>query len=110
LKARPTALFVSGALWVVLLLVSCAGEPSIFFDIPEGDAADGLRAFAAQSSMEIIYNVDQVEGVTINRVYGNFTCREALELLLRNTSLEFTIDNASGAVALKKLPSSLTEN
>lgn len=60
--------------------------------------------------MEIIYNVEQVEGVITNRVYGNFTRHEALELLLRNTPLEFTIDNASGAVALNKLPWSVTEN
>ncbi len=57
------------------------------FVIERGLVTDTLREFADQSGAEIIYMFDRIQGVETNRVEGEYTTEEALELLLAETPL-----------------------
>ena len=92
------------------LLISCTDQNSIFFDIPEGIASQTLNEFASQSSLEIIYNVEEVGTTSTNRVYGKYAFDEALQRMLQGTSLEYAIDEKSGAIAVRKNASHKGEN
>jgi hypothetical protein len=96
---RPVILVVL-AIVASWLLISCSDQESIFFDIPEGEAGRTLNEFASQSSMGIIYNVEEVGPIITNRIYGEFSFDQGLGLMLEGTSLKYAIDEKSGAIAV----------
>ena len=65
------------ALGLFLLLsasaASAAAQTKIKFDIPAGDAAQTLKAFAQQAQREIIFSTKSVSGVRTNAVSGEHT-------------------------------------
>jgi iron complex outermembrane receptor protein len=74
--------------------------PKRTFSIPAGEAVVALKQFGAQSGQQLICSGDAVKGVTTNAVRGEFTAREALDLMTAGTRLTVTEDRANGALAV----------
>ena len=72
------------------------------FDVPANDALVSLKQFAEQCGQEIIYP-DTVKGTPTKAVHGNFTSREALDVMLAGTGLVAT-QAKSGALAVNPVP------
>lgn len=71
------------------------------FDLPAGEATATLPRFAEQADREIVFSPAAVKGVQTNAVAGEFTAREALDLLVARTGLTATHDAATGAFAVR---------
>lgn len=93
----------------VVLLVLAAWLPAVraassavrrHYEISSGDAAGTLREFVERSGVQIVYLVTKVSGVTTNPVAGEYTAREALELMVEMTGLVVVEDASSGALAV----------
>ena len=67
----------------LLIVAAIADEVSIAFDIPASEANEGLALFAEQSATPLIYLIDGVRGKRTNRVKGDYTRMEALDILLK---------------------------
>jgi len=70
------------------------------FDIPAGDAAVSLKKFSAQSGEELLYSPDDVRGVQIHAVRGEFVPFVALEVMLERTPLRARQDAKTKAIAI----------
>src|SRR5580693_3647415 len=68
-------------------------------NIPAGDLANALDALARQSGAEIVYSSEQVSKEHTSGVSGTLSARDALQKLLRGTSLKVTVDS-SGAMLI----------
>jgi iron complex outermembrane receptor protein len=64
---------------------------SINFDIPEQSAGNGLRAFAQQSGLALIFPQALVTSIKTNALEGHFSIKVALNSLLSETGLKGTI-------------------
>lgn len=62
-------------------------DVSISFNIPQQRADASLTAFAEQANITLIFPFDAARGVMANELVGDYTARQALEILLANTSL-----------------------
>lgn len=100
MRALRQLVLIAGLVLVLPGFLSCSKEQAIFFDIPEASASEALNAFSSQTSLEIIYNAEEVGPVSTNRVYGKMTRDEALRLLFKGTSLDYSMDEKSGAIAV----------
>jgi outer membrane receptor protein involved in Fe transport len=69
------------------------------FDLPAQDLGDALRAVAAKAGWELYASADDLNGVPAPRLRGTFTAREAVERLVRGTSLSVRFDK--GAVIVR---------
>ena len=87
---------------ISLILVSCSSSAVVFYDIPEGEAEQTLVDFASQSSIEIIYEIEDVANVRTRRIYGSYTLEDALQYMLADSLLQITVDEKSGAIAVNK--------
>lgn len=86
----------------LLSLSLSAADAKRRFDIAAGDATDALPRFAEQAEREISFSPTEVRGAKTNAVSGEFSAREALDLLVARTGLVATFDAASGALAVRK--------
>ncbi|MGJ4731214.1 STN domain-containing protein, partial [Luteimonas sp. SDU101] len=100
----------SRPLRVLLLSLACsaalaahaqapAGVP---VDVPAGELAAALEAYARQSGVELVYRSDQMRGVRTAGVRG-LPPSQALERLLRGSGFSARHD-ASGAVLIVQQP------
>lgn len=71
------------------------------FDIPAMDAPKALADFAEIVESELIYLLEQVEGVRLNAVRGTYTPREAIQRMVDGTAVTVVRDPASGAWIVK---------
>ncbi|HEY0745732.1 MAG TPA: TonB-dependent receptor [Steroidobacteraceae bacterium] len=78
--------------------LAIADEPKLI-NIPAGDLVIALDALARQSGAEIVYTIEQVGKQRTAGVSGTLSARDALQKLLRGTSLKVTIDS-SGAMLI----------
>ncbi len=98
----PPAIAALGAGLVANIPAAVAAEMGKrVFDLPRGDAAQTLKKFAA-AGLPIVYLVDRVRGVTTNAVHGEYTPREALELMLEGSGLEAAQDAITGAFVVSR--------
>ncbi|MDO8543288.1 MAG: TonB-dependent receptor [Opitutaceae bacterium] len=75
------------------------------FNLP-ADAADrSLKAFAAQSGLEVLYVPEATENVRTNAVRGTYTPREAIDRLLRGTNLVVSENEKTGALKVLRVDS-----
>ena len=92
---------------VAIALAACAAEePRRHYDLPAGDAATMLSQFAEVSGREILFAAEVVRGIRTSPVRGKFTALEALRRLLTGTNLHAIPDERSGAIAVRRVPSS----
>ena len=61
------------------------------FQISEQPLNNALNEFARQSDREIFYASDVVDGIYANGIDGNYEPEEALELLLADSGLEYSV-------------------
>ena len=65
------------------------------FDIPAQDLGDALRTVAATADWELYAAADEINGVSVPRLRGTFTAKEAIERLLQGTALVARFDRES---------------
>jgi iron complex outermembrane recepter protein len=109
LTLRTSAIrFVSGACRLILaltltsLLHAADDGAKKAFDIPAESAEKSLKLFADQSGKGVLFVVDAVQGIQTNAVQGQFEPRVALDLLVSGTGLVVSLDEKSGAFAVKR--------
>jgi outer membrane receptor for ferric coprogen and ferric-rhodotorulic acid len=71
------------------------------FDIPKGDLKAALDAYARQSGVQIIYRVDELQGVVSPGAHGLLEPLAALDAILAHTGFSVRQDR-SGALAIVK--------
>lgn len=81
-----------------------AGGLTRRFDLPAGDAAVTLELFARQSGEQLVYLVDNVRGQTSNPVHGEYNALDALQRMLRGTTLTVHRDGLSGPMTVARRP------
>lgn len=69
------------------------------FDVVAGPLADALSAFISQAGVELVYRLEDVDGLKSTGVQGFYTDEEALQMLLRDTRLRLQ-KQPSGALAI----------
>ena len=79
---------VTGA--ALLIGVAFSAEP-VDFDIAAQPLDGALNEFALQSDREIFYSSDLVEGKRAERVNGSYEPEDALDLLLADTGLDYSV-------------------
>ena len=99
-SSRITAYF----LIFVLVFVACHNQnrDRSNFDIEKGNALVSLKQFASQAKVEIRFNSVAVSDVKTRAVKGNMSNKEALELLLQDTDLNFRYDRSSPAYIITR--------
>ena len=81
--------------------------PRQTFDLPAGDASKTLGRFAEQSGEQILFPVNEVQGVLTRAVTGEYTPLEALQRMVEGTVLIVIQDKGTGALAVRReLPKS----
>lgn len=75
-------------------------EPLVTFDLPAAEALTSLKAFSAQSGVELIFKVEAVRDVRTPAVQGRYTANRALGMLLEGTPLMPMRDEETGAIAI----------
>jgi iron complex outermembrane recepter protein len=77
-----TAILAAG-----LLAASLAQAQTTAFDLPEQPLADSLRALAAQTHSNILFDRNLVAGISARRLKAELNLTQALEALLEGTGL-----------------------
>lgn len=68
-------------------------------DVPAGDLTSALEALARQSGIELVYQTEQLKGLTTQGVRGHLSPEEAVTKLLEGTTLILRTD-PSGAMLI----------
>ncbi len=76
------------------------------FNIPAQPLDKALNSLAKQSGERILFSTDLTEKITAPAVKGNLTTREALNALLKNSSLVWQGNATQGYTVVKKPPQS----
>ncbi|MFI5335634.1 MAG: TonB-dependent siderophore receptor [Opitutales bacterium] len=90
------------AVLILPLALRAAAESRQTYDLPAGEAPTTLRQFSEQSGREVLFAAEAVRGVHTNAVHGEYTPREALDLVLADTALVAVADPQSGALAVSR--------
>src|SRR5206468_2559203 len=90
------------ALSALLALPAFAADSKQNYDIPAGSADQTLQRFSEISGRETLFASDVVRGVHTSPVKGQFTASEALNRLLAGTDLVATVDEKTGAFAVRR--------
>ncbi len=72
----------------------------VSFEIPAGNAIDTLRLTSLQGEVELLFSDSVVAGVKTPALTGEYTPKNALISLLKNTSLEVVQAKENGAYAI----------
>jgi iron complex outermembrane receptor protein len=93
-----------GALCLLLAtgLAAVAAEPRQSFDLPAGRALETLKQFVAQSGAQLLYSVEEVEGVRTNAVRGSLAAFTALERMCAGTPLAAAEDARTGVLSVRR--------
>ena len=57
------------------------------YDLPAGDAEEMLKQFAEQSGKGVLFSTGAFQGIRTKAVKGQFTAKEAIELMTAETAL-----------------------
>ncbi len=101
------------SLCVVICLFSSLGNElwangeRQWVNIPAGAAKETLTQFARDTGLEIIYRADLLTGIETQAVSGRYTPYETVVQMLLNTGLECVLDEASGALLVTSITSSI---
>ena len=72
------------------------------YDLPAGDAEEMLKQFAEQSGKGVLFSTGAFQGIRTKAVKGQFTAKEAIELMTAETALVVKEEQNSGAFAVRK--------
>lgn len=102
MKARPQGRRWRAALLSALVLcslrglsASAMGNPNerYAFDIPQGVAAWRLNDFGTQSGMQLLFNFEDMKGVNVAAVHGEFKPFDALNAMIAGTDIRYEYVN-----------------
>ena len=79
-----------------------ADESKQAFDIPEGLAIDSIKQVAHQSGVDIVLDPRGARTVKTPAIFGSYSPRQALELLLAGTPLVVIQDKEKTAFAVRR--------
>src|SRR5262245_22787959 len=70
-------------------VAQAASGPSaiLHFNIPSGKLVDRMSTFAIQSELQVLYKFDGTQDITTQAAIGDFTPRQALDLMLAGTDV-----------------------
>lgn len=90
---------------ITCLLAACldarAQSPAREFNIPAGDLNVAIGMYAAQSGVQLVYGVADVDGLAGQAVKGRMAPEAALSRLLAGTPLRVVRDGANAAVIVR---------
>jgi outer membrane receptor protein involved in Fe transport len=87
-----------------LAMAASAAAQAKAIDIPAGDLKSGLDAYIQQSGVQLIYKVDDVQGLSTRGTHGATASADTLRKLLDGTGLVVHQDS-SGAIIVSKVTS-----
>lgn len=107
----------TGFTWLiffVLLFISVLGkaqeqQESIEFNIRSQQADKGLKTFGRQADVTVLYRFGVIKKYQTNKLIGNYTIAQAIDILLKNTQLTGQLDQ-SGNLLIKEKQQSQTED
>ena len=100
--SRPLRLLLLSLACSAALAAQAQTTPRV--DVPAGDLAAALDAYARQSGTQLVYRADQLKGARSAGVQGQSASPEALDALLKGSGFRAQRD-ASGAVLILPVPS-----
>ncbi len=92
---------VALSLWVASQAEESA-EAKKSFKMSAGNAARTLKQAARQAGVDIVFSADIVEGVKTRAIKGDYPPSEALNLMLRGSSLVAVKHRKSGVFLIKR--------
>ena len=101
-------MFKSASIWLIGLIIvllyppslpaqqidDSAAGPAIEFSVPAQRADKALTAFARQAGITLVFRFDAAWREQANAVVGRYTLAEGLEILLRGTGLQGSVENS----------------
>jgi len=81
--------------------------PEVRFDIPAGPATETLKALASQGHASILYDPGEISGVTTPAIVGVFSLEQALEKILHDTSLTYSLTSGHLVAVARATPTTL---
>ncbi len=81
-----------------VFFLSCYDSNLIHFNIPQGSAEQTLLIFSEQSKTEIIF--DLKSDVITHSIHGKMHRLDALEAMIKDTSLIYEVHQESGAIGI----------
>ncbi len=99
-RVRSIAILLAGAACAAMPAAALAQDREARqFDLPAQDLGDALRTVAAEAGWELYASAEDVNGVTVPRLQGRLTTRQAIERLLAGTDLRARF--TKGAVIIR---------
>ncbi len=97
----PLAVLRQIALFCTMFLCAFgAEEQKLAFNVPAGAVETALKAFSEQSGRQVLTQTHLVKGLRTPAIKGEFTPREAIDMMLANTGLSARLEPSSGAFAI----------
>lgn len=95
-KSRTVRALLAGTIIALSPMELAAQETERYvFDIKSQELGDALRTVASTADWELYAAADEINGVSVAPLQGNFTAKEAIERLLQGTSLVARFENGS---------------
>jgi iron complex outermembrane recepter protein len=76
---------------------------AVKFNLPAGDLIEALKSLAKQADVEVMYSPEQLKQIHTRGVKGTYSSQEAIQILLKGTSLVVHTD-ATGAMVIALPP------
>jgi len=89
-------------------MFACHKQDTREFSIPEGPATSTLKTFATQAGIEILFDSQQVGAFQTHAVSGRYRPEQTLNLMLKETALQFSIDPKTHAYAIYRTDTTLS--
>lgn len=99
LPLRTRAALVA-QLVIGLFCSQLANADTLNYSIAKQPLAQALTQYAEQSNLQILFRPESLPNIDVEPLQGQFTHTQALDLLLRNTQLQYTV-SARGAVVIQ---------
>src|SRR5262245_22326166 len=81
------------------ITANAIANPPASIDIPAGELIEALKSLSTQSNIELVYQPEQLRELRTSGVKGTYTPRQAIDLLLKGTTLK-VFTTASGAMVI----------
>lgn len=101
-KARRLRAALAAIICSALLAAMAEAEaPQVQpIEVPAGDLITALETLSRQIGVSLIYQPEQMQGMTTDGVRGVLTVRDAVLQLVRGTALRMSTDTATGAILI----------
>ena len=92
------------AAWTMSVSAQAMADNLNKLNIPSGELDAALKALARQADVEVLYSPAQVRGVHTGGLRGTYSARDAVDLLLKGTSLQVHTDATGVMVVALPIP------